>query len=381
MTKKEALRNIRNEIESGMKLDKCRKCGCMKDVLTELQASLPLIKSREASGLIGAVEARLREPKPIEYACLGCKYCFGAEAANSLAEIAPPAVQPPPTGCGSGAHKAIWPPAPGEYFTFPVGPGRPVAVSTLASTTLPEILAKLKPAGLAIVGKTETENTGIDKIIKNTISNPAVRYLIIAGVESLGHLSGQTLLALSEKGVDKDMRVISSPGKRPILKNVSTSEIESFRRQVRTVNMIGCKNPVAIIAMIKKLSIEKIPACGCGECPAPAPAARPAAVPKIKAGEPKALKMDKAGYFVVIPANKGKLIIVEHYSYDNKLLHVIEGSDAPSVYSAIIEKGWLSELSHAAYLGRELAKAELCLKHGFKYIQDKAPGKEEASAE
>jgi len=34
-------------------------------------------------------------------------------------------------------------------------------------------------------------------------------------------------------------------------------------------------------------------------------------------------------------------------------------------------------LSHAAYLGRELAKAEFSLKYGFKYIQDKSPGKME----
>ena len=38
----------------------------------------------------------------------------------------------------------------------------------------------------------------------------------------------------------------------------------------------------------------------------------------------------------------------------------------------IIAKQWVSELSHAAYLGKELAKAELALQHGFKYVQDGA---------
>ncbi len=66
---------------------------------------------------------------------------------------------------------------------------------------------------------------------------------------------------------------------------------------------------------------------------------------------------------------------MEHYAYDNKLLHIIEGKDAPSICSMIIENGWISELSHATYLGGELAKAELSLKLGFKYVQDKAPGK------
>ena len=82
--------------------------------------------------------------------------------------------------------------------------------------------------------------------------------------------------------------------------------------------------------------------------------------------------MDRAGYFVVIPqADKG-LISVEHYAYDNVLLHIIEGETARAIYTAVLNAGWLTELSHAAYLGKELAKAELALTHGLKYVQDGA---------
>lgn len=45
------------------------------------------------------------------------------------------------------------------------------------------------------------------------------------------------------------------------------------------------------------------------------------------------------------------------------------------IYSCIIDNGWLSELGHVAYLGRELARAELALERGFRYVQDKALGK------
>jgi tetrahydromethanopterin S-methyltransferase subunit A len=48
----------------------------------------------------------------------------------------------------------------GEYFVL--DKDRTVAVSTLASITLAEALAQRKPHGLAIVGKTETENIGLD---------------------------------------------------------------------------------------------------------------------------------------------------------------------------------------------------------------------------
>jgi tetrahydromethanopterin S-methyltransferase subunit A len=39
------------------------------------------------------------------------------------------------------------------------------------------------------------------------------------------------------------------------------------------------------------------------------------------------------------------------------------------LYSTIIGAGWVSQLSHAAYLGRELARAEFSL-HGLAYVQD-----------
>ncbi len=82
--------------------------------------------------------------------------------------------------------------------------------------------------------------------------------------------------------------------------------------------------------------------------------------------------MDKAGYFVIVPLVDQDVINVEHYAYDNTLLRTIEGATARAVYRKLIEEGWVTELSHAAYLGRELTKAELSLQHGFQYVQDGA---------
>lgn len=82
--------------------------------------------------------------------------------------------------------------------------------------------------------------------------------------------------------------------------------------------------------------------------------------------------MDRAGYFVIIPQQEKGIIVVEHYSYDNRLLRVIEGKDARSIYSTVIENGWIMQLSHAAYLGAELAKAEISIKLGLEYIQGAA---------
>ena len=84
------------------------------------------------------------------------------------------------------------------------------------------------------------------------------------------------------------------------------------------------------------------------------------------------VRLDRAGYFVIVPLASRRVINVEYYSYDNALQAVIEGTTARDIYLTLIEQGWVSELSHAAYLGKELAKAELSLAHGFKYLQDGA---------
>lgn len=84
------------------------------------------------------------------------------------------------------------------------------------------------------------------------------------------------------------------------------------------------------------------------------------------------VEMDKMGYFVIYPQNKKRMIIVEHYSYNNKLQHTIERDNAKSLYMQLVENKWVSMLSHAAYLGKELEKAELSMKYSFKYVQDGA---------
>jgi len=249
-----------------------------------------------------------------------------------------------------------------------------VAVSTLASVELAETLARLRPKELCIVGKTETENIGIDKVIKNTITNPTIRFLLLAGQEPQGHRTGSTFLALWKNGVDENMRVIGSLGKRPILRNVTHDEVEVFRKQVRVMDMIGCEDETRIVEKLKELSQSLSLSCNCTESTEETMPVQISTVPVIQAEEPTKVEMDKAGYFVIIPQPEKHVITVEHYSYDNRLLRVIKGKTARSIYWTIIENGWVTQLSHAAYLGKELERAAASLKYGFKYVQDGATG-------
>jgi tetrahydromethanopterin S-methyltransferase subunit A len=376
----------------------------MKGTLENLIASLPKLKMKDAKELLKSVKEWSGQLEPLEYPCLGCRYCIPPEAMTMLTKKYPDLASSTLSSCELTVSTDSWPPVEGEYTVF--NPKAPVAVSTLASVKLEEKLAKLSPPGLCIVGKTETENIGIDKIIKNVVSNRAISHIIVAGKDTEGHHSGKTLLSLWENGVDKSMRVIGSNGRRPILKNVSLTEVNKFRKQVRITDMIGCENTRTITKKIKELSPDTVtaecaPSCGCHE---PAVISQPvmipvkasvtsacgcgdvcndtvsktrqkrsAAPPRVKAKKHgKNVKLDKAGYFVILPSRKNGTILVEHYSYENKLLRNIEGSNGRDIYFTIINNKWVSELSHAAYLGKELARAELSLKKGFKFVQDGA---------
>ena len=65
-------------------------------------------------------------------------------------------------------RKRKWPYVPGKYFV--TNPEAPVAVTTLGNIELAAQVAQSPPDGLCIVGKVETENIGIEKIIKNILS-------------------------------------------------------------------------------------------------------------------------------------------------------------------------------------------------------------------
>jgi tetrahydromethanopterin S-methyltransferase subunit A len=369
-------------IQKGMKLTKCRKCGCMRGTLENLNASLSSLHMKEAEDLLKNVKKWFKKLEPQEYSCFGCKYCIPPEAMTLLTSQFPSLASSTLSSCEFETSNNSWPPVIGEYTV--VDKSAPVAVSVLASAQLEEKLTQLNPEGLCIIGKTETENIGIDKIVKNIITNPSIKTLILAGKDPKGHKSGKTLLALWTNGVDTNMRIIGSTARRPILKNVSLSDINTFRNQIQVDDQIGCENPGILDKRIKELSqktspkenVSMVSSCGCHDChdQVPVSISRAAVPARIKARKfrKNEIKLDKAGYFVIIPSKKDKTITVEHYSYNNKLLRTIQGNNSRDIYLTIISNNWITDLNHAAYIGRELEKAELSMKKRFKFIQDGA---------
>jgi dihydropteroate synthase len=89
-------------------------------------------------------------------------------------------------------------------------------------------------------------------------------------------------------------------------------------------------------------------------------------------------KMDPKGYFLIAVDRNKKIIRVGYCKFTklgsspiNDMVAEIQGKTAIEIVNALIREKLISTLQHAADMGIELHKAELSLKYGFKYIQDK----------
>lgn len=86
--------------------------------------------------------------------------------------------------------------------------------------------------------------------------------------------------------------------------------------------------------------------------------------------ESKEWKMDPKGYFLIRIDSKNGIIEAGHCMERNIVDTKITGKNAVELFNTIIREHLLGSLQHAAYLGKELYKAELALKHKSKYVQD-----------
>ncbi|MBO3768063.1 MAG: thymidylate synthase [Thermoproteota archaeon] len=82
-------------------------------------------------------------------------------------------------------------------------------------------------------------------------------------------------------------------------------------------------------------------------------------------------KEDPRGFFVIKIENNE--ILVEHRLKDGrKTKYEFRGKNAEELYRRILNENLVSRLDHAAYLGKELTRAEIALREGKPYVQDKA---------
>lgn len=244
-----------------------------------------------------------------------------------------------------------------------------VAVCTLTSADLMEPMSKVP--GVAIAGRLVTPNLGIEKVILNTISNPHIRFLLICGKESPVFHTAQSLVSLFRNGVDEEHRIISAEGHYPVLGNLSSDQIDRFRRQLELVDCTDDEDLPSLRQKISTLAERQKPPLKSQPDLLHRMTSKEQTFTQIRPGGPRGTPTyDPNGFFVITVDHEAKAILVRHYQPDNTPAHEMRGRRAESILRGLVREGLISQLSHAGYLGVELAKAETALRLGLNYEQD-----------
>lgn len=365
MSTDSAIEEAARRLHEAVAAKKCHPCGCLHDSLGAIERAFP--EAQRPSILGAAVLAARGRLTEVRYDCLGCELCYPALAINALnREGGERAVDLAACPTERVEERPGFPPLPGSYTVLRYR--APVAVCTLTDDGLATALARAAAPEVSIVGTLQTENLGIERLIVNVLANPNIRFLVVCGADSrqaIGHLPGQSLVALARCGVDDRSRITGARGKRPVLRNVASDAVEHFRQTIEVVDVVGNADIPAIMHTVHDCAERN---------PGPAePFARQQVVEPLAGYLPERMTSDPAGYFVIYVDRSRRLLSLEHYRKDGVLDTVIEGRVAAELYIPAIEKGLVSRLDHAAYLGRELARAEQVLLTSEPYIQDAAP--------
>ena len=258
-----------------------------------------------------------------------------------------------------------WPPSPG-YFRLGNRESA-VAVCTLSSTALVD---QVDDRWAAIIGRVYTPNLGLEKMIRNVVSNPKLRYLVICGKESPIFLVGESLFKLAENGLDEKGGIIGATNPEASLPNLPHATVETFLAQIELVDMLGETNPTILNQRIKELH-ERYTSAYVSTAPSPALHQAAEAPLEIRAERRSWLDLDSLSYFMVHLDREQHEIALERYTTDKKLTHIIRGRAADLIYRSAITQGLVGQMDHAAYLGAELAKAETALYNNLPYEQDR----------
>ena len=147
-----------------------------------------------------------------------------------------------------------WPPVPGDFEVGDLS-------SSVAICTLGKKIAV--QARYAIIGTCKTENIGIERVIVNVVSNPMIRYFILAGPEVPGHHTGASMKALHENGIDESTRRIhEATGAIPFIENIPLDAVSRFREQVEFIDMMNVSDPSRIAEKaedLNKIDIDVFP--------------------------------------------------------------------------------------------------------------------------
>ncbi|HEY7981537.1 MAG TPA: DUF4346 domain-containing protein [Candidatus Eremiobacteraceae bacterium] len=262
-----------------------------------------------------------------------------------------------------------WPVAAGAYIV-----GDPSATVAVCALTSRDILAQIAALpGVAIAGRLITCNLGIEKIIVNVCTNPNIRGLLVCGKDSPIFRPSQSLHSLFEHGVNAQKQIIGATGYLPVLQGVDFGNVEEIRRRITVVDRTGLDDVAEIgreVALLAgRLAAEPV-------APPTAGSSIPIAGDEknfkmlLPGGKRESLAYDPQGYIVISIDRVEGEIVARHYTPGAQPVHIMRGRSAEGMALALIRENVVTQMTHAAYLGGELAKAETALRTSLVYEQD-----------
>lgn len=266
-------------------------------------------------------------------------------------------------------RKNSWPLVGGNYIV--VNPSAQIAVCTLTSDNLFESIEKFEK--VTIVGSLYTPNLGIEKIILNTISNPNIRYLLLCGKDSPIFQPGQAIRCLFDYGITPEKRIVNAIGHYPVLQNLSIDKINHFLEQIILIDKREVVDTNVLFNNMETLESKKPYSDSSNAIKVTNVMDKEVMFTSMKPiGKRIPLDYDENGFFVITINSARNEIIVKHYYKDNRPGFIIKSHSSDAILRAIIDNNLISQMSHAAYLGAELTKAKIALKHKLIYIQDQS---------
>lgn len=125
-----------------------------------------------------------------------------------------------------------------------------VGVATLW-TRADKIYKNLKTSSYAVVGQLYSQ-AGVNFIVRNVLSNPKLRYIVVCGQESKIEKSGQALINLKQRGVNTNNLILGTKSGY-LDKEIPLKAIKDFRQGVEIIDLRGVFNPKKIQRVIESL--------------------------------------------------------------------------------------------------------------------------------
>jgi tetrahydromethanopterin S-methyltransferase subunit A len=271
-----------------------------------------------------------------------------------------------------GGVSSDWPFLPGRYRV--INSSAPVVIAIDGLDEIAGDIESLAPSGLCMTAELRSKSD-VTKLIRNIVANLSIQRVIVVGSDSAKRQLGRALVQLGGGVMPPESRQNGNSAAVTSLVHtleaqIDDEDLQEVRDRVEFVWLLGCSDVDKIVERVAQSASEaKRPNVGFVTVSDD----DESGVERVLAAEnvDSRMRPDKAGDFRI--RIDGNAIVVEHYGQKEKLIRLIEGSDARDICLTLIRNGWVSKLDHAAYLGRELTLAEQALNRGEKYVQDRAP--------